>query len=549
MLLRLVLRDFVIVDAADIELAPGFTVLSGETGAGKSILIDALGLALGGRADATFVRESAARAEISAAFSIGPDTESWLSERELTGDAGSLLLRRIVEGDGRSKAFVNGHPTTAAQLRELGDRLIDVHGQHSTQSLMRADGQRELLDACAGLHDETAVVSRAHGAWRALSADLEAVEKNDRELSLERDRLEWQVGELSQLKLAAGEWEDLNLEQKRLAHAAALIEAASGALEALTDSDEAVTTRVVRMLQKLRPLAAVDSRLSSSIELLEAASIQLDEAASNLSSYADRVELDPKRLEEVERRIGAVFSAARKFKLAPESLAAELSGLTQRLAQLDASRDIDGLRRRLAQARADYDSLAGVLSDKRKAAAKQLAQGVTRNIRQLGMSGGKLEVAIDSIDPTSTGVDRIEFRIASHAGATPRSLAKIASGGELSRIGLAIAVLAAQANPVPTLIFDEADSGVGGAIAEVIGGLMRKLGESRQVLCVTHLPQVAAKAHQHFAVTKESRGTHTVSRISALDRGARIEEIARMLGGMEITATTRKHARELLTAA
>ena len=546
MLQRLILRDFVIVEHAELELGPGFTVLSGETGAGKSILIDALGLALGGRADATVVREGAARADITAEFAVEAPIQQWLLEHELAGDAGWLLLRRLVESDGRSKAFVNGHPATVAQLRELGERLIDIHGQHAAQSLLRADGQRDLLDACGGLHDDVRAAGLAYQAWRAAAADLEAVETNERALALERERLEWQIGELAPLKLAAGEWEELNLEQKRLAHAAALIEGAQGALEGLSESEDAIALRIARILQKLKPLGSVDSRLVESIELLDAASIQLEEAASNLSAYVDRVDLDPQRLEEVERRIGAAFAAARKFKLTPETLPAELAGMQQRMAQLDAARDIDGLRKRVASTRAASDAAAAALSKKRKSAAQVLAKGVSRNIQQLGMAGGKLDIAIEAIEPTAAGVDRVEFRIAAHAGSTPRPLAKVASGGELSRIGLAIAVLAAQANPVPTLIFDEADAGVGGAVAEVIGASMRKLGETRQVLCVTHLPQMAAKAHQHFAVSKEPQGNRTISRIAPLDRAARVEEIARMLGGMEITATTRKHARELL---
>ena len=549
MLLTLRLKDFVIVDGAEIEFGPGFTALSGETGAGKSILLDALGLALGARADAGFVREGAARADITAEFRTGAGLDAWLAERDLGGDPGAVMLRRIVESDGKSRALVNGHPATAAILREIGERLLDVHGQHAAQSLLRAGGQRELLDTFAGLAADAREVARRHAQWQSAASELARAETDSRELALERDRLDWQAAELAQLALAPGEWESLNEEQKRLANAASLIEGARGAADALADSDDAVCTRLHQLLQRLRPLAAIDARLAEAVEMLESAAIQADEAASALSGYADRVDLDPERLAETERRIGAIFSAARKFRLAPEAIPDELARIRERLAQLAAAQDVEALRRRAGAAQEAFDAAAVALSGERRKAAKRLAEGVSAHIAELGMAGGRLEVAVDAAPPSASGVDAVEFRVAGHAGATPRPLAKIASGGELSRIGLAIAVLAAQANPVPTLIFDEADAGVGGAVAEVIGRLMRRLGEDRQVLCVTHLPQVAARAHQHLRVSKEARGGRTVSRIETLDRAARIEEIARMLGGVEITATTRKHAREMLAQA
>ena len=549
MLQRLVLRDFVIVDAAEIEFGAGFTVLSGETGAGKSILLDALGLATGGRADAGVVRDGAQRAAITAEFRVGETVDRWLAERDLAGDDGLLLLRRVVDADGRSRALINGHPATATQLRELAEQLLDIHGQHATQSMMRADGQRELLDAFGGCADAVREIGRLHAQWRRLAADLERAERAGRELLLERERLEWQVNEIEQLKLAPDEWQALNQEQKQLAHAAALIDGARAGADLLAERDDAVSSQLYQLLQRLRPLAEVDTRLANSVGLIESAQIQLDEAASDLAGYADRVDADPQRLEAVDRRIGAIFSAARKFKLAPEALAGQLDEWRQRLADVVAAADIDALRQKAEAARADYDRAAAALTKQRKAAARKLSAGVVRNIHQLGMTGGRFEVVIEPGDPTASGADRVEFRIAAHAGAAPRPLAKVASGGELSRVGLAIAVLAAETNPVPTLIFDEADAGVGGAVAEVIGELMRRLGASHQVFCVTHLPQVAAKAHHHFAVSKETAGERTVSRVTLLDRTGRVEEIARMLGGVDITTTTRKHARELLAQA
>ncbi|GAA4407759.1 DNA repair protein RecN [Quisquiliibacterium transsilvanicum] len=549
MLLALRLRDFVIVDALDIEFGPGFTTLTGETGAGKSILLDALSLAMGGRADAGVVREGAPRADISATFRSSEALDAWLAERALAGDPGCVLLRRVIDAEGRSRALINGNPATAALLRELGEQLVDIHGQHAAQSLLRADGQRQLLDAYAGLADDARALGEAWSAWRTLARDLEATEGGQRELALERDRLAWQAGELERLRLAPGEWDALNEEQKRLSHAASLIEGTRGAAEALSDNDDALSSRLHQLLHRLRPLAAIDERLREALDLLDGAAIQIDEAASALAAYADRVDLDPARLEQTEQRIGAVFEAARRLRLSPADIPAELEAMQQRLQQLEAAQDLDALRARMQAARKHYDTLATALSAARRKAATRLSEGVSQHLAGLGMAGGRLQIACEPTDPSASGIDQVEFRVAAHAGATPRPLAKVASGGELSRIGLAISVMAAQANPVPTLIFDEADAGVGGAVADAIGELMRRLGDDRQVLCVTHLPQVAAKAHQHFRVSKETVGAGVCSRIEELDRGARVEELARMLGGAGITATTRKHARELLAQA
>ncbi|MGD9942785.1 MAG: DNA repair protein RecN [Burkholderiaceae bacterium] len=549
MLLALRLRDFVIVDSAELEFGPGFTVLSGETGAGKSILLDALALAMGGRADAGVVREGSPRADITAEFRSDAVLDAWLSERDLQGDGGTVQLRRVIDADGRSRALVNGHPSTAALLREIGERLIDIHGQHASQSLLRADGQRLLLDAYAGLTPAAREVADAHAAWRSVQRRLDAADRDGRALALERERLEWQAGELEQLRLEPGEWEQLNAEQKRLAHAASLIEGTRGAADALADADDAIGSRLHSLLQRLRPLAAIDDALKEALDMLDSAAIQIDEAAASLRDYADRIDLDPQKLAETEARIGALFSAARKLRTTPETLYDELQALHGRLAELRAAQDIDALRAQADAARGVFEQRAAALSKQRRRAAAALGEQVSTHIAALGMAGGRLEIACEPAEPSAAGVDAIEFRVAAHAGASPRPLSKVASGGELSRIGLAIAVLAAQANPVPTLIFDEADAGVGGAVADAIGALMRRLGDDRQVLCVTHLPQVAAKAHQHWQVSKETRDGRTVSRISVLDRNARVAEIARMLGGAEITATTRKHARELLAQA
>jgi len=546
MLLRLRLANFVIVDSAELVFGSGFTVLSGETGAGKSILLDALMLALGGRADAGVVRDGCERADIVAEFACDEALDAWLAERELQGDAGVVLLRRVVDVDGRSRAFVNGHPSTAALLREIGERLVEIHGQHASQSLLRADGQRRLLDGFGALDTLAASVAAAFADWRTALRALDDAEHGARELALERERLEWQLGELDALRIERDEWDTLEVEQKRLSHAASLVEGAGSAAEALVDSDDALLAQLQRMVQRLRALAAIDETLAEPLQMLDSASIQIDEAASSLREYAGRVELDPQRLEQVEARIGALFSAARKLRLAPQALHAECEQLRERVRALDAAQDVDALRQRAAQLRSAYDALAAQLSQRRRDAAARLAEGVTQDIALLGMKGGRVEIGVDAAEPSASGVDAVEFRVVAHAGGSPRPLARVASGGELSRIALAITTVAAQANPVPTLVFDEADSGVGGAVAEAVGELMRSLGESRQVLCVTHLPQVAAKAHRHWRVSKNTVGHTTVSVIEPLERNARVDEIARMLGGTDITSTTRRHAREML---
>jgi DNA repair protein RecN (Recombination protein N) len=546
MLTALRLRDFVIVEAIDLEFGPGFSVLSGETGAGKSILIDALGLALGARADQSVVREGASRADITASFSIDARLETWLDEHELAGDPGTVLARRLVDADGRSRALINGHPATAAQLRELGEMLVEVHGQHASQAMLRTDGQRALLDRYAGVATELAALAQTHARWRGIEREIEQIEGGEREMALERDRLSWQVDELSRVAPIEGEWDALEQEQKRLAHAATLIDGSRVIADALSEADGAVCSQLQQLLQRLRNLAALDERLRPAIEMLESASIQADEAASALSNYAERGELDPERLASVEQRIGMLFAAGRKFRLAPAQLPGELETLRNRLSSLTRAVDPEALAKQRDEARADYDQLAAAISARRAKAATTLSKGVSQRIGRMGMQGGRFEIILERGDPGAHGIDRVEFRVAGHAGATPRALGKVASGGELSRISLAISELAAQANPVPTLIFDEADAGVGGAVAEVVGELMRRLGEDRQVLCVTHLPQVAAKANEHFSVTKVQQADRTTSLIEHLDRNRRIEEIARMLGGKEITATTRKHARELL---
>jgi DNA repair protein RecN (Recombination protein N) len=547
MLRTLLIRDFVIVDTLELEFSAGFSVLTGETGAGKSILIDALTLALGGRGDASVVREGAAKADITAEFGVGPEVAEWLAGNEFGSEDGGVLLRRVIDNAGRSKAFINGIAATAQQLRGLGEMLVDIHGQHAHQSLLKNEAQRALLDSQAGLQPLAKEVAAAYKKWQALVKQRAEFETNARNVLLERERLEWQVGELDKLAVKPGEWDEISNEHSRLAHAASLIEGAQQAVEAISESDQPILSQLSALTQKLSKLADIDVGLKPVLEFLEPARIQLQEAVYSLNDYLGRVELDPQRLHEVEGRLEAIHSTARKFRVAPDDLPAEHEALAAQLRQLADASDLDALRQQEDAAGAAYQALAQQLSQGRAKAAEALGEAVTAAMQDLSMRGGRFAIGLNPCEPAAFGVEQVEFLVAGHAGTQLRPLAKVASGGELARISLAISVITSRATATPTLIFDEVDSGIGGAVAEVVGRLLKRLGQDRQVLCVTHLPQVASQANQHFQVAKETHGNgKTVSRIDALDAKSRVEEIARMLGGLEITATTRKHARELL---
>lgn len=547
MLRTLSIRDFVIVDAIELEFSSGFSVFTGETGAGKSILIDALALALGGRGDASVVREGAAKADITAEFSASAELDSWLAENEFTNEEGGALLRRVIDNAGRSKAFINGIAATATQLRELGEKLVDIHGQHAHQSLLKSDAQRVLLDNQAGLQDEVKAVATTYKSWRALARQREEFETNAKNVLLERERLEWQVGELEKLSVKPGEWSDISNEHSRLSHAASLIEGAQDALTLISESDSGPMLSQLSTLNiRIGKLVDLDAGLQPVLDALEPARIQMQEAVYALNDYLSRVELDPARLREVETRLENIHSASRKFHVAADDLPQELETLSAQLKQLADASDLDALRAQEEKLKAAYITAAQKLSKARSKAAKALSDAVTVAMQELSMTGGKFAIALQPCEPASYGMEQIEFMVAAHAGTTPRPLAKVASGGELARIALAISVITSSATATPTLIFDEVDSGIGGGVAEVVGRLLRKLGQDRQVLCVTHLPQVASQANQHFQVSKQSTNGKTLSSIDALDDHARVEEIARMLGGLEITATTRSHARELL---
>ncbi|CAJ4902358.1 DNA repair protein RecN [Burkholderia pseudomallei] len=549
MLRHLSIRDFVIVAALDLEFDSGFTVFSGETGAGKSILIDALALALGERADASVVRTGSGRADISAEFTPHDRVARWLDEHAFDADD-TVMLRRVVDANGRSRAFINGTSATLAQLREVGEMLVDIHGQHAHQLLMRADAQRELFDTHAGLAADAAAVARGYRAWRDATHAIDAAQAHERERQLEREKLAWQLAELDRLAPQPGEWDEITAEHKRLTHSANLIDGVQGALGAISESDDAMLTQLGAIVSRLRSLAEYDPALNDALASLEPAEIQLQEASYSLSHYAQRLDLDPDRLAQVETRLDALHSTARKFRLPPETLHDEHEARRAQLAELDAAADLSALQAVADKAKQAYLADAQKLSKARAQAAKALGVAVTTGMQELSMAGGSFEVALVPLaEGGAHGLEQVEFRVAGHAGVPLRPLAKVASGGELARISLALAVIASAASPTPTLIFDEVDTGIGGGVAEVVGRLLHQLGQMRQVLCVTHLPQVAARGDHHFQVAKGEDGEGgTVSTVVPLDRASRIEEVARMLGGLEITATTRKHAKEMLTA-
>ncbi|RQR79310.1 MULTISPECIES: DNA repair protein RecN [unclassified Burkholderia] len=549
MLRHLSIRDFVIVAALDLEFDSGFTVFSGETGAGKSILIDALALALGERADASVVRAGCGRADITAEFTPHDRVARWLDEHAFDAED-TVMLRRVIDANGRSRALINGTSATLAQLRELGEMLVDIHGQHAHQLLMRPDAQRELFDTHAGLVADAANVARAWRVWRDATQAIDAAKAHERELQLEREKLAWQLAELDKLAPQPGEWDEVGSEHKRLSHSANLIAGVQGALNALSEADDAMLPQLGAIVSKLRSLADYDTGLGDALASLEPAEIQLQEAVYSLSHYAQRLDLDPARLAQVETRLDALHSTARKFRLPPDTLHEEHAARRAQLAALDAAADLGALEAAQAKAREAYLADAKHLSAARAQAAKALGTAVTAGMQELSMAGGSFEVALVPLaDGGPHGLEQVEFRVAGHPGVPLRPLAKVASGGELARISLALAVIASAASPTPTLIFDEVDTGIGGGVAEVVGRLLHQLGRDRQVLCVTHLPQVAARGDHHFQVAKgaDERGG-TVSSVVPLDKASRVEEVARMLGGLEITATTRKHAKEMLAA-
>ena len=546
-LTHITLRDFVIVHELALDLRTGFSVLTGETGAGKSILIDALQLALGARAEASVVREGASRCEVCAEFEPMPlRIQAWLEEAGFGANA-NLLLRRTVDTTGKSRAWVNGSPATATQLRELGEQLLDIHGQHAWQSLTRPDAVRGLLDAYAGT--DTRPLKAAWQAWRQAQQTLVDAQQAQSTLANERERLAWQIGELEKLNPQVDEWQALSTQHSRLANAQALIVGANESTVLLEggDSDSGALRHLSRAIQTLQSLEQYEAQFSALAEALVSAQAQAEDVARSLHTYLRKTDLDPQHLAQLDERMGLWLSLARRHKKTPNELPLSLQTWRQELAQLDSAADLDNLQKAEQAAHKACLQAAKAVSHQRQKAAKPLAQAVSKAMQQLGMQGGRFEVQLQTLDePAQHGLEEVSFLVAGHEGSTPRPVGKVASGGELSRIALAIAVTTSELGEAGTLIFDEVDSGVGGAVAETVGRLMKQLGLHRQVLAVTHLPQVAACADHHLLVSKAAAKGQVSSQVRSVNGEERVSEIARMLGGEKLSATTLAHAREML---
>ena len=550
-LTHITLRDFVIVHELALDLSTGFSVLTGETGAGKSILIDALQLALGARAESGVVREGAARCEVCAEFEPTPRIQAWLEEAGFEANV-NLLLRRTVDTAGKSRAWVNGSPATATQLRELGEQLLDIHGQHAWQSLTRPDAVRGLLDAYAGT--DTRPLKAAWQAWRQAQQTLADAQQAQSSLANERERLAWQIGELEKLNPQVDEWQELSTQHSRLANAQALIDGANQSTVLLeggdNDSEGGALRQLSRTIQTLQSLGQYEAEFNALAEVLVSAQAQAEDVAHSLHAYLRKTDLDPQHLDKLDERMGLWLSLSRRYKKTPDDLPLSLQTWHQELAQLDAAADLDTLQKAEQAAHKACLQAAKAVSQQRQKAAKPLAQAVSSAMQQLGMQGGRFEVQLQTLDALAQyGLEEVSFLVAGHEGSTPRPVGKVASGGELSRIALAIAVTTSELGEAGTLIFDEVDSGVGGAVAETVGRLMKQLGQHRQVLAVTHLPQVAACADHHLLVSKAAAKGQVSSQVRAVNGEERVSEIARMLGGEKLSATTLAHAREMLGTA
>jgi len=549
MLRALGIRDFVIVERVELETGAGFTVLTGETGAGKSILVDAIELLVGGRGDASLVRDGAERAELSAEFEFRRNAalQRFISDAGLEGDPDTVILRRTIDRAGRSRCFINGHSATLAQLREAGEHLVDIHGQHEHQSLLRAAAQRDLLDAHAGAGELALACADAWRSWKRLAALSAEAEQQYAKREAERAALQETVSDLKKLGLKEGEWEELAAQHRRLAHGSSLLAGAQSSLEALSEADGACLPQLSAVAGRLRALSEHDVHLKAIVEMLESAEVQAAEAARDLRDYASRVDLDPEALRDVEQRTEVLHAAGRRYRVKPAELPALEAKHLLRFSELELAASPEALQREVAAAKERYESAAKKLSAKRKTASQALGRAVTQAMQNLAMVGGRFAAELRPLDqPGAGGLEEVAFEVAAHSSLPLRPLAKVASGGELSRISLAIQLVAAKESPIGALVFDEVDSGIGGAVAETVGRSLKKLGRERQVLCVTHLPQVAAQADEQWSVSKSGGRGRVSSAVSKLDRAGRIEELARMLGGAEITATTRKHAAELL---
>jgi DNA repair protein RecN (Recombination protein N) len=561
MLQSLSIRDFIIVNQLDLEFQAGFTVLTGETGAGKSILIDALSLALGARGEGGVTRSGCDKAEISVIFSIAHNLEAqeWLLDAELTNDAPELLLRRVMYADGRSRAFINGATVTVAQLKELGELLVDIYSQNAHHSLLKSATQRHVLDGFAELSALALQVSNQFKVWHQLNQQRLEVEKNASQYADELADLRDQVRELSALSITENDWDELQQEHLRLSNGAGLITGGETCRELLSEGELSAIRLISQVQHKLENLREYDATLTEATEILDSVMIQLEETDRFLNRYLQRADLDPARLAQLESKIQNIHNISRKYRVQPEELDQLLAKSQLRMAELALFANDGELAKQEAEALSLYMQLAKKLSEGRQLAATKLSQQITAEMQRLSLSGGKFEVALTPQAPSLVGLEQVEFLVSGHAGVVARPLNKVASGGELSRISLAIRVVTAQKENIPTMIFDEVDVGIGGGVAEVVGQLLKQLGEpqsgatvganqsiGRQVLVITHLPQVAALGTHHLRVSKALVNGQTLSSISTLNADERVQELARMLGGVEITQTTLQHAKEML---
>ncbi len=551
MLLALSLRDFVIVEKLNLNFQTGFTVLTGETGAGKSITLDALGLLLGDKADFSQVRTGAQEAQLSALFDIGglPALQAQLYEQGLLEEGGEeLSIRRIIDAKGKSRSFINNQAATLAQLKAIGSQLIDIHGQNAHHSLNQESAQRQLLDAFAGAQEQADSVKKLYQNWSDARKALHEAQNHAENIAIERERVEWQYNELNQLDLRHGEWESLNQSHHSLAHAAELLQAAEQVSEHI-DGDNGMQRQLYQCQKLLGSLQNIEPRFAESLEMLAAVEAELGEIGANMRDVANRVEINPGELAEQERRMGELMGMARKYRVEPEELPAKLEELNRTLQSLHEAADIAALEAAVARTEAEYTAAAQKLSAMRREAAAKLAAETTGHMQHLSMKGATFHIELPPCPPAPHGLEQVQYQVAANKGSPLRPLNKVASGGELARISLSIQVVTSRYTQVPTLIFDEVDTGIGGGVAETVGRALRALGKRHQVLAVTHLPQVAACGENHWQVHKHSEGEQTVSEIKVLDNSGRIEEIARMLGGEVITGTTRKHAEEMLALA
>ena len=549
MLSHLSIRNYLLVESVELDFAPGLTVLTGETGAGKSILVDALALALGDRAEGGVVRPGAPRAEIAAEFSIDgrPELGAWLDEAGFAADDGALILRRVIDAGGRSRAFINGSAAPLSQLKEAAEFLLDIHGQHAHHALLRPQAQREVLDAYAGAQQQAAAVSAAWHAWQAARQRRLEAESHGQARQIEREGLALAVEELRALGDDLARWDEIQSEHARLAHVTTLLEGCQALIDGLDEGETAVSGLLGEMSTRLDAMQAVDGSLGEVAALLESASADVAEAVHALRRYAGALNLDPERLSELDRQLSDMHRLARKHRVQPDALAGLFEQFRARLAELSADDDLDALQAAEDAAFAHYQAGAKALGALRRRGAAALSKQVTAAMHELALAGGHLDIQLQpASEPRAHGLEDVAFLVASHPGLAPGALAKVASGGELSRISLAIQTALSGVAGVPTLIFDEVDVGIGGSVAEAVGRRLAKLGETRQVLVITHLPQVAARGSRHLRVAKQANGGFVSSNIERLDEAARVEEIARMLGGLKITETTRQHAAEML---